>query len=73
MGMGYLIDTHVPLWWLFDDPRICQNSHYSYFIVTKNPSCELLFESLWNLHERYATITSQRAKNEAGGVRMNVF
>ncbi len=22
MGMSYLIDTHVLLWWLFDDPKL---------------------------------------------------
>ena len=22
MGMNYLIDTHIFLWWLFDDPKL---------------------------------------------------
>lgn len=22
MGMSYIIDTHILLWWLFDDPKL---------------------------------------------------
>jgi PIN domain nuclease of toxin-antitoxin system len=22
MGMSYLLDTHILLWWLFDDPKL---------------------------------------------------
>lgn len=22
MGISYLIDTHILLWWLFDDPKL---------------------------------------------------
>jgi hypothetical protein len=22
MGMSYLIDTHILLWWIFDDPKL---------------------------------------------------
>ena len=25
MGMSYLIDTHILLWWLFDDPKLSTN------------------------------------------------
>ncbi len=29
MGMSYIIDTHILLWWLFDDPKLdsldCRN------------------------------------------------
>ena len=25
MGMSYLIDTHILLWWLFDDPKLGTN------------------------------------------------
>ncbi|BAZ16778.1 PilT domain-containing protein [Calothrix sp. NIES-4071] len=26
MGMSYLIDTHIFLWWLFDDPKLRTDS-----------------------------------------------
>jgi len=26
VGISYLIDTHVLLWWLFDDPKLCSIS-----------------------------------------------
>lgn len=25
MGVSYLIDTHILLWWLFDDPKLNGN------------------------------------------------
>jgi PIN domain nuclease of toxin-antitoxin system len=25
MGMSYLIDTHILLWWIFDDPKLNTN------------------------------------------------
>jgi PIN domain nuclease of toxin-antitoxin system len=25
MGMNYLLDTHILLWWIFDDPKINTN------------------------------------------------
>jgi PIN domain nuclease of toxin-antitoxin system len=24
MGVNYLIDTHILLWWLFNDPKKCR-------------------------------------------------
>ena len=39
MGMNYLIDTHILLWWLFDDPKldtecrdIIRNSDHRIFV-----------------------------------------
>ncbi len=32
MGMSYLIDTHILLWWLFDEPKLnteCRNIIYN--------------------------------------------
>lgn len=34
MGMSYLLDTHIWLWWIFDDPKLnatCRN-------IIKNPN-----------------------------------
>lgn len=44
MGVSYLIDTHILLWWLFDDPKlnancreiICNPKHYI-FVSSASP------------------------------------
>ena len=34
MGMSYLLDTHILLWWLFNDPRLNQECRE----IISNPS-----------------------------------
>lgn len=41
MGMSYLIDTHVLLWWLFDDPKLCATSR----AIISNPAHQILVSS----------------------------
>ncbi|GAB4369607.1 MAG: hypothetical protein Kow00121_09640 [Elainellaceae cyanobacterium] len=41
MGMTYLLDTHILLWWLFDDPKLnaeCRD-------IIRNPSHRILVSS----------------------------
>jgi PIN domain nuclease of toxin-antitoxin system len=33
MGMSYLIDTHILLWWLLDDPKLNANGRE----IIRNP------------------------------------
>lgn len=41
MGMSYLIDTHVLLWWIFNDKRLCANSRD----IIKNPHNQIIVSS----------------------------
>lgn len=49
--MRYLIDTHVLLWWLFDDPKLCQTSRD----ILKNPNNQILVSSAsaWEIATKY--------------------
>ena len=49
--MRYLIDTHVLLWWLFDDPKLCQTSRD----LLKNPNNQILVSSAsaWEIATKY--------------------
>lgn len=41
MGISYLIDTHVLLWWVFDDPKLSSESRD----ILKNPLNHILISS----------------------------
>ncbi|MEM9274507.1 MAG: type II toxin-antitoxin system VapC family toxin [Cyanobacteria bacterium P01_F01_bin.143] len=41
MGKRYLIDTHILLWWIFDDPKLDQNSRK----IIQEPSNKILVSS----------------------------
>ncbi len=51
MGMSYLIDTHVLLWWVFDDPRLCNISRD----ILKNSSHKIYVSSAsaWEIATKY--------------------
>jgi len=51
MGMNYLIDTHVLLWWLFDDPKLCAESR----AIIKNPAHQIFVSSAsaWEIATKY--------------------
>lgn len=40
--MSYLIDTHVLLWWLFNDPKLCSISRN----IIKNPDNTIIVSSV---------------------------
>ena len=51
MGMSYLLDTHILLWWLFNDPKLdteCQN-------IIRNPEYRILVSSAsaWEIATKY--------------------
>ncbi len=51
MGMSYLLDTHILLWWLFDDPKLntdCRN-------IIRNPDNCILASSAsaWEIATKY--------------------
>ncbi len=51
MGMSYLIDTHIFLWWLFDDPKLdptCRD-------IIHNPDHRIFVSSVsaWEIATKY--------------------
>lgn len=51
MGMRYLIDTHILLWWLFDDPKLdtdCRD-------IIRNPDYRIFVSSVsaWEIATKY--------------------
>jgi PIN domain nuclease of toxin-antitoxin system len=51
MGMSYLIDTHILLWWLFDDPKLdtdCRD-------IIRNPDNHIFVSSVdpWEIATKY--------------------
>jgi PIN domain nuclease of toxin-antitoxin system len=51
MGVNYLIDTHVLLWWLFNDSKltaVCQN-------IIRNPDYRIFVSSVsaWEIATKY--------------------
>ena len=51
MGMSYLLDTHILLWWLFDDPKLdaaCRD-------IIRNPDHLILVSSAsaWEIATKY--------------------
>jgi PIN domain nuclease of toxin-antitoxin system len=51
MGMSYLLDTHILLWWLFDDPKLDTNCRD----IIRNPNHRLLVSSAsaWEIATKY--------------------
>jgi PIN domain nuclease of toxin-antitoxin system len=51
MGKRYLIDTHVLLWWIFDDPKLDQNIQG----IIQNPSNKIIVSSAsaWEIATKY--------------------
>ena len=51
MGMSYLLDTHILLWWLFDDPKLDTNCRD----IICNPKHRLLVSSAsaWEIATKY--------------------
>ena len=51
MGMSYLLDTHILLWWLFDDPKLdstCRD-------IIRNPEHRIFVSSAsaWEIATKY--------------------
>ena len=51
MGKKYLIDTHILLWWIFDDPKLKQDIR----IIIQNNSSEIVVSSAsaWEIATKY--------------------
>ena len=60
MGMSYLLDTHILLWWLFDDPKLDPNSQD----IIRNPNHRILVSSAsaWEIATKYRTGKLPEAK-----------
>ncbi len=50
-GMSYLIDTHVLMWWVFDDPKLCHISRQ----ILKEPAHKIYVSSAsaWEISTKY--------------------
>jgi len=51
MGNRYLIDTHVLLWWLFDDSKLCEISRR--IIANKNHEILVSSATAWEIATKY--------------------
>jgi PIN domain nuclease of toxin-antitoxin system len=51
MGMSYLIDIHILLWWLFDDPKL----HTDCRDIIRNPDHRIIVSSAsaWEIATKY--------------------
>lgn len=51
MGMSYLIDTHILLWWLFDDSQL-KDKHR---VIIQSPENQILVSSAtaWEIATKY--------------------
>ncbi len=51
MGMSYLVDTHILLWWLFDDPKLGTNSRE----IIRNRDNRIIVSSAsaWEIATKY--------------------
>ena len=51
MGMSYLIDTHIFLWWLFDDPKLDTTCR----VIIRNPAHRIFVSSAsaWEIATKY--------------------
>ncbi|WP_121971658.1 type II toxin-antitoxin system VapC family toxin [Leptolyngbya sp. BC1307] len=61
MGMSYLIDTHILLWWVFDNPKLDESSR----AIITNPN-HLIFvssASAWEIATKYRIGKLSQAKN----------
>ncbi|MEB3281950.1 MAG: type II toxin-antitoxin system VapC family toxin [Lyngbya sp.] len=51
MGIKYLLDTHILLWWLFDDPKL--DSHCRDIIRNPNHQIFISSASAWEIATKY--------------------
>jgi PIN domain nuclease of toxin-antitoxin system len=51
MGISYLLDTHVLLWWLFDDPQLDTNCRK----IVRDPNHQIIVSSVsaWEIATKY--------------------
>ena len=51
MGVSYLIDTHILLWWLFDDQKLDNECR----TIICNPDCRIIVSSAtaWEIATKY--------------------
>jgi PIN domain nuclease of toxin-antitoxin system len=51
MGISYLLDTHVLLWWLFDDPQLDANCRK----IVRDPNHRIIVSSVsaWEIATKY--------------------
>ena len=51
MGISYLVDTHVLLWWLFDDSQLKSNGR----AIIRNPDNQIIVSSAtaWEIATKY--------------------
>jgi PIN domain nuclease of toxin-antitoxin system len=51
MGMSYLIDTHILLWWVFDDPKLNKDCRD----IIRNPDNTIIVSSVsaWEIATKY--------------------
>ncbi|MEG3922990.1 type II toxin-antitoxin system VapC family toxin [Microcoleus sp. POL10_C6] len=64
MGISYLIDTHILLWWLFDDPKLnaqCRD-------IIRNPDFNIIVStvSAWEIATKYRIGKLPEAKQIVG-------
>ncbi len=71
MGISYLIDTHILLWWLFDDPKLnttCQE-------IIRNPNHRILVSSVsaWEIATKYRIGKLPEAKKLVFSIFTNII
>ena len=51
MGMSYLIDTHILLWWVFDEPKLDKNCRD----IIRDPDNTIIVSSVsaWEIATKY--------------------
>ena len=64
MGISYLIDTHILLWWLFDDPKLnaqCRD-------IIRNPDFNIIVSTIsaWEIATKYRIGKLPEAKQIVG-------
>ena len=61
MGMSYLIDTHILLWWVFDNPNLDESSR----AIIANPEHLIIVSSAtaWEIATKYRIGKLSKAKN----------
>ncbi len=60
MGMSYLIDTHILLWWVFDNPKLDESSR----AIIANPEHLIMVSSAtaWEIATKYRIGKLSQAK-----------
>ena len=61
MGMSYLIDTHILLWWVFDNPKLDESSR----AIIANPDHLIIVSSAtaWEIATKYRIGKLSKAQN----------